>query len=210
MAGQTTWNKATAAAGTDPWNAVPDLKKMLDTAGLVFAVATTAERNGLAALAPGGVLPVPTLVRNAETARYESWNGTRWAQAAITRLGEASHVPPSPKTTLALTPAWTDIASVTATSMGGQVTIDYKINLANADSGADRDAAVRVTCDDVEVDGWTLLCQYVAGKVVPASAPLDVFHTPTAGAHTWKIQGNASLGASVQVFRSSMTVTEKP
>lgn len=174
-------------------------------------------------VAAGGILPVADDTERLALTTYEGLrvdqldidrtyrhNGTRWGQANITRLGEASHVPPTPKTTLAISGSWTDIATVTATSMGGQVTIDYKVNLANANSGADRDAAVRVTCDDVEIDGWTLLCQYVAGKVVPVSAPLDVFHTPAAGLHTWKVQGNAAAAGAIQVFRSSMTVTEKP
>lgn len=80
MAGQTTWNKATVPVGTDPWSAVPDVKKSLDTAGLVFSVANVTERNGLAALAPGGVLPVPTLVWRVDLPGYESWDGTVWRQ----------------------------------------------------------------------------------------------------------------------------------
>lgn len=87
MAGQTTWNKATVPAGTDPWNAVPDVKKALDTSGLVFSVANTAERNGLAALAPAGVLPIPTLVWRADVQAYESWDGTAWTRGANIALG---------------------------------------------------------------------------------------------------------------------------
>ncbi|WP_426940255.1 hypothetical protein [Pseudarthrobacter sp. S6] len=78
MAGQTTWNKATVPAGTDPWNGVPDWKKAIETSGLVFGVANVTERNGLAATAPGGVLPVPTMVYRADLATYETWDGTVW------------------------------------------------------------------------------------------------------------------------------------
>lgn len=207
MAGQTTWNKATTPAGTDPWNAVPDWKKMLETSGLVFGVATTAERNGLAALAPGGVLPVPTLVRNSETGRFESWNGTRWAQASRSELGSSTT---GLGGTLAATPAWSDILIVTATTLGGQVAIDYDVALTNANSGANRDAAVRVTCDGVEIDGWSFTCPFVAGVSAPVFPSLQVFHTPTAGSHTWKVQGNASVANAVQVLKGSVTVTEKP
>lgn len=80
MAGITTWNKATVPAGTDPWNAVPDVKKAADTSGLVFGVANLTEQNGLAALAPGGVLPIPTLIFRADLGTYMSWDGTAWAQ----------------------------------------------------------------------------------------------------------------------------------
>ena len=209
MAGQTTWNKATVEAGTDPWNLVPDNKKAIETSGLVFGVATTAERNGLAALAPGGVLPVPTLVRNAETGRYESWNGTRWAQAAPTELG---HSVTGLGGTLAASPTWSDVLIVTGTSLGGEVTVSYKVTLVNANSGAHRSAAIRVTCDGVEIDPWAFTCPHLSGIQVPVFPALDVKHTPTAGAHTWKIQAQAGVGdaGSVQVFKGSVTVTEKP
>lgn len=209
MAGQTTWNKATVPAGTDPWNLVPDEKKAIETAGLVFGVATTAERNGLAALAPGGVLPVPTLVRNAETGRYESWNGTRWAQVASSVLGKSTT---GTGGTLAESPSWSDLLTVTATSLGGEVTVSYKVTLVNANSGAHRSAAVRVICDGSEVDAWALTAPYLAGIQVPIFPALDVAHTPAAGSHTWKIQAQAGVGeaVSVQIIKGSIVVTEKP
>ena len=209
MAGQTTWNKATVEAGTDPWNLVPDNKKALETAGLVFGVATNTERNALAASAPGGVLPVPTLVRNTATGQYESWNGTRWAQAARTELG---HTTTGLGGTLVATPAWSDLLIVTATSLGGEVCIAYDVTLTNANSGAHRGAAVRVTCDGTEIDAWALTVPWVSGLAAPVFPSLQVFHTPTAGAHTWKVQGNAGAGdaGAVQILKGSMTVTEKP
>jgi len=79
MAGQTTWNKITVAAGTDPWNFVPDNKKAFDAAGVYFQVANDAERTGLAALAPGGVLPVPTMVFQTNTKRWMTWDGAVWS-----------------------------------------------------------------------------------------------------------------------------------
>lgn len=78
MAGQITWNKATVPAGTDPWTLVPDTKKAIDTAGLVFGVADDAERTGLALLAPGGVLPTPTHVFQADKKRWFTWDGVAW------------------------------------------------------------------------------------------------------------------------------------
>lgn len=78
MAGQTTWNKATVPAGTDPYSLVPDTKKAIDTAGLVFGVADDTEKAGLAALAPGGVLPVPTHVFQQDKKRWFTWDGSAW------------------------------------------------------------------------------------------------------------------------------------
>lgn len=78
MAGVTTWNKSEAPAGTEPWNYAAQVKRALDKAGLVFGVASSAERDGLAALAPGGVLPIPTLIWRTDKHWYETWDGTAW------------------------------------------------------------------------------------------------------------------------------------
>lgn len=78
MAGITTWNKATAPAGTEAWGYAAQVKRALETAGLVFSVANLTERNGLAALVPAGVLPVPTLIWRADLLAYQTWDGTTW------------------------------------------------------------------------------------------------------------------------------------
>lgn len=208
MAGQTTWNKAEAPAGTEPWGYVTQVKRALDTAGLVFDVASLTERNGLAALAPGGVLPVPTMIFRTDLQRYESWNGTRWAQPGLTELGRSTT---GLGGTVAQTPSWSDILIVNGTSLGGEVTVDYRLTLTNvAASGAHRDTAVRVTCDGTEIDGWDFKAPWVSGIDAPVFPSLQVIHTPAAGAHTWKIQGNAIISAAIQVRKGSVTVTEKP
>lgn len=93
MTGQTTWNKATTPAGTDPWNYVPAVKNALETAGLVFSVANATERNALAASAPGGVLPVPTLVFQTDDQHFKLWNGTGWRNFPDTYTGEGNNQP---------------------------------------------------------------------------------------------------------------------
>jgi hypothetical protein len=92
MTGQTTWNKATVEAGTDPWNFVPDNKKAIESAGLVFGVASDTERSGLAALAPGGVLPVPTTIVRTDVTGYpmETWDGTTWNRRPVITSGTAT------------------------------------------------------------------------------------------------------------------------
>lgn len=91
MAGITTWNKATVFTGTDPWNLTVDTKKAIDTSGLVFGVASLAERNGLAALAPGGVLPIPTMIFRADLGSYETWDGTVWRGRQHTEFTTATN-----------------------------------------------------------------------------------------------------------------------
>ncbi len=170
--------------------------------------------------AAGGILPVADDAERVALTTYEGLrvdqldidrtyrhNGTRWGQAALTRLGQGSL---GAVATLAAAASWTDIATVTATSMGGEVTIDLDVTLINANSGDHRTATIRVICDGAEVDSWSFFCQYIATSNVPTFPSLQVFHTPAAGAHTWKVQGNANVGSAVQAVKGSMTVTEKP
>ncbi len=171
-------------------------------------------------VAAGGILPVADdaerlaltgyeglRVDQADVDRTYRHNGARWAQSGPAELGRSST---GVGGTLAATPAFSDILIVTGTSLGGEVMIDYDVALANSNSGAHRDAAVRVTCDGAEIDGWAFVAPYVAGIEAPVFPSLQVFHTPAAGAHTWKIQGNASLAGAVKVLKGSVTVTEKP
>lgn len=170
------------------------------TAGGILPVANDAERTALTAYEG---LRVDQL----DVDRTYRHNGTRWAQVGPVELG---HSTTGTGGTLAATPSWSDILIVTATSLGGEVTIDYDVALVNANSGAHRDAAVRVTCDGTEIDGWAFTSPWVTGIQVPVFPSLQVFHTPAAGAHTWKIQGNASVAGAIQVLKGSVTVTEKP
>lgn len=78
MAGVTTWNKSETPGGTEPWNYAAQVKRAIDNAGLVFEVATQAERDALPSVAPGGVVPVSTTVFRADLNQLETWNGTRW------------------------------------------------------------------------------------------------------------------------------------
>lgn len=171
-------------------------------------------------VAAGGILPVADDAERLTLTPYEGLrvdqldidrtyrhNGTRWGQAQLTQLGAGSL---GAVATLAGTPSWTDISTVTATSMGGEVTVTFDVTLINANSGDHRTAALRVTCDGVEVDGWTFFCQYIATANVPTFPSLQIFHTPAAGSHTWKVQGNANIGGAIQAVKGSMTVTEKP
>lgn len=73
-----TVNKATVPAGSDAWNLTADIKKAIETTRSITPVATQAERDGLAALHSGGVLPIPYFVWRMDLQILETWNGTRW------------------------------------------------------------------------------------------------------------------------------------
>ena len=172
--------------------------------------------------AAGGILPVADAAERTALTGYEGLivdqkdvdrlyrhNGTRWAQTSEVEL---AHSITGTGGTLAASPSWSDLLVVTATSLGGEVTIGYKVTLVNANSGAHRSAAIRVTCDGAEVDAWAFTCPWLTGIQVPTFPALDVSHTPAAGAHTWKIQAQAGVGeaSSVQIIKGSVVVTEKP
>jgi len=88
-----TWNKITVAVGSDGWNPVAHMKGLADTADVVINVASLAEANGLAALAPGGVLPVPTHICRTDIvgAPIMTWNGTKWVGAGFGHLVTATN-----------------------------------------------------------------------------------------------------------------------
>jgi nucleoid-associated protein YgaU len=108
---QSTWNKATVPAGTDPYNEIPDTKKALESAGLVFGVGSLTERNGLAAAAPGGVLPSGQTIVRTDTpdGRLERWNGSEWKAGLGTTY----------------VPIWTGIPDL---GTGGELTGTYWLN----------------------------------------------------------------------------------
>lgn len=73
-----TANKATVPVGSDGWNLTTHIKQAIETTRSIIPVATQAERDGLASLFPGSVLPVPTFVWRTDLMILETWTGTRW------------------------------------------------------------------------------------------------------------------------------------
>lgn len=75
---QTLYNGVEVFTDGDPYNLSADVAKAFRTANVTIDVASQAQRDGLAALAPGGVLPVPTFVYRTDLSLYETWNGSAW------------------------------------------------------------------------------------------------------------------------------------
>ena len=75
-----TANKVTVPVGSDAWNLTTHLKGMAETTNSLIPVASAAERDALAALFPGGVLPIPTMITRTDelgSPNYQ-WNGSTW------------------------------------------------------------------------------------------------------------------------------------
>lgn len=192
---------ATTTGTSGGSNTIAQVWRHTAARGAPLIIRTSTERAEITTPLQGQV------IERRDTGGRERWNGTRWTQAALTQIGRGSL---GAVATLAGTPSWTDLASVTGTTLGGEVTIDFNTTLINANSGDDRTAAVRVTCDGVEVDSYSFFMLYKASANIPGYPAQKFFHTPAAGSHTWTLQGNANVGSAVQAIKGSMTVQEKP
>lgn len=89
---QTRPTKVTVPVNSDAYNLAGDLATMADSIKVTIPVASQAERDGLAAQFPGGVLPNPTYVaRNDLTdSPVEQWNGTAWRRVTEESVAWAS------------------------------------------------------------------------------------------------------------------------
>lgn len=92
-----TANKATVPVGSDGWNITGHVKQAIETTRSIIPVADQTERDGLAALFPGGALPNPCYVSRADKGQIiEKWNGARWIttpHAELTFNTPASSIP---------------------------------------------------------------------------------------------------------------------
>lgn len=75
----TTANESTVPVGSDPYALTADLKKAIEGVRSIIPVASTAERDGLAALF-GGTLPVPTWIQRTDLngEPLYQWDGSAW------------------------------------------------------------------------------------------------------------------------------------
>jgi hypothetical protein len=89
---QTLYNGAVVPTNSDAYDLTADLVTMCLSLNIPIPVANLAARNGLAALAPGGVLPIGTAVYRQDQSMFtEKWDGTTWRTAGHsewTRTGQ--------------------------------------------------------------------------------------------------------------------------
>lgn len=90
---QTLYNGAVVPTNSDAYDLTADLVTMCLSLNIPIPVANLAARNGLAALAPGGVLPIGTAVYRQDQSMFtEKWDGTTWRTAGHsewTRTGQS-------------------------------------------------------------------------------------------------------------------------
>lgn len=203
-------------AGGDAFNPQGDMVEMAASMDgrIIVPVPNTTARDALAAsLIPTVDKPLYVLRADAAPSPCVEWSdGTRWHVLADTRLGR-SRLSVGIPMTVAGTPAWTTVTSVTATSRGGVCSVYAQVILANANSGATRTGSFRITVDGVALTtppGIDLTLAYVSGAEPFTSGAFQWESQPVAGSHTWALQANGSAGASVRVWNAALSVTESP
>ena len=94
---QTLYNGAVVPTNSDPYAITADLMKLALSLNVPIRVQDQAARNGLAAIAPGGVLPVGTevLITGDPTMPKQKWNGSKWVQFVYAEASASVIVEPS-------------------------------------------------------------------------------------------------------------------
>lgn len=93
---QTLYNGAVVPTASDAYQLTADLQKLCLSLNIPLAVNDLTARNGLAALAPNGVLPVGTMViRKDQSMFVEKWDGTAWKTSGHSEWTKTAHVVPT-------------------------------------------------------------------------------------------------------------------
>lgn len=165
------------------------VKPSIPTGALELATATVAAGNANTAAA--------TITQSAAPARVRSGGriGASSLSAQITSAGGASYG---------------TVLEVTGVSTGESVEVVWAATSFNGTSGADRSIQYRVLCDGVVIGRPSYGPHAVPLAGTPrVFAGFQVQHTPTAGAHTWRLESNASAAVTVIVEAASLTVDER-
>jgi plastocyanin len=93
---QTLYNGIVVPTNGDAYNLTADLATMGQSGITPIPVASLSARNALAAAAPGGVLPVPTVViRKDQSMFIETWDGSTWKAGGHVEWTRTSQVVPN-------------------------------------------------------------------------------------------------------------------
>jgi len=152
---QTRYNRVVTITNDETYDLAGHMARMADSINPVIRVANQAERDGLAALAPGGVLPIPTTVARADLlGALEVWDGTRWVTDQRTRR---KFVPGTATGALAPADGWINIAApytVPANPFGTGVPYEIEVQAQSAPTnGTNGVTAMRALYNAATADG---------------------------------------------------------
>lgn len=204
-------------AGSDAFDPQGDMVTLADSlrSRVIVPVPNVTARTALAAAigwTPTAAEPLRVWRGDATPTPREEWyDGTRWHVAADLTLGYG-RLTTTP--TVAGTPNWTNLASVTALTLGGPCLIRTHVVLGNGNSGAPRLGSFRVVMDGTALTapiGIDMYLDLISGNnTVPRAGGYTWDHQPAAGTHTWTLQGNGSAAGSVIAYQGELSVVERP
>ncbi|MDJ0323163.1 hypothetical protein QMG61_05220 [Cryobacterium sp. PH31-AA6] len=197
LAGKTATNQAgVVITGTHRFTAA---------SGGVLVFRTTTER-GLFAASPGQ----PCYVI-AATSAY-NWDGSAWVRSGQGDLGFADRGATPADQVVSAVSTWQDVASVTVsgTTAGGAVRVVWDALAKNVSGGASYyEILYQVLCDGVVVGGpRSFSLPGVSGINPKYLVGGRIRHTPSAGAHTWKLQHQCGAATVTGTNAASIEITE--
>jgi len=196
---QTLQNGIEVPTNSDEYSLTTHLANMGNKSNVIVKVANAAARDALTKTAG-------LTVYRLDTARQESWTGSRWAVPATTERGRDYTTP----STIANT-VYQTVASTTFTSLGGKLKLAYAGIVENANSGANRTADVQWLVDGAPFGGITYNAPLVTGFDNPAvPVGMEREYTAGAGSHTVALQTRANAAGAVRNVLFSLIVSENP
>jgi len=196
---QTLQNGIEVPTNSDDYALTEDLANMGNKSNVVILVADATARDALTEYEG-------MVVYRLDLSRLEAWNGARWAVTATTELG---HNYTAPSTIMGTD--YATVATVTVNSLGGKLKLSYTGIVENADSGANRSAAVAWFIDGTEFGGVIYNCPLVSGFSNPATSIAFEREYPVgAGSHTVELKTRAAVASAVRNVSFSLTVKENP
>lgn len=137
---------------------------------------------------------------------FQFYTGSRWRWVNPKNFGQTY-----PGANFLLTTSYTDrITAASVTTLGGEVELEVCIAFYNAASGADRIIDVNVVCDGSTIKNISGISSILNVSTAGSDyVTVKVRHTPSAGAHIYKIQAKASAGSAVYMTTDSyITIAE--
>ena len=127
--------------------------------------------------------------------------------AGISRLGFGT------STGATLTTAYVTYPSVTATTHGGAIELQWSAQVGNGNSGASKTFDIQILCDGVVTGITPATLNFYSPYITPDTTTLSYgfIHNqtaPTAASHTWTLQFKASANTAVVLGNSYLKVTE--
>jgi hypothetical protein len=108
-----------------------------------------------------------------------------------------------------LTTSYVAMCTVTASSSGGEVELDFSALIRNAGSGAGNNADIKIQCDGADLSpAMNVLSADLGTPNEGNTNGLSISHTPAAGSHTWTLMIKANAGSSVYCDQAYLRATE--